>query len=549
MSARVTRHFISLPGGRRVHYRRCGAGPVVMLLHGSPQWSGACVPFMDVLAKRGFCAIAPDTPGNGCSDPLPGETPTIDEYAHALGELVDGLGLGRISLYGFHTGAAIAATYAANNPARVASSVLEGLPAWTTQERALLLADYLPRFEPKWDGSHLAWLWARLEEQTIFFPWHTPSAAARMKYTDLSPADIDVNVTEFLRAGDNYRAPYHAAFVFRGEDVAPRLKGPALITARDGDPLLAHIARLPETVVGVTKMPLERDFFAALDRYMAFFGDNKGDLAPPIPAGDDGFTDLGASQLHRSGSTTGDGRPLILLHDPAGSSRFFAPVIDGLSAQRPSLAYDLPGFGESGDDFPGTIDTVEEFADVIEAAIRAEGFEAPAVAGFNLGGQIAIELKRRGVAGMAGIIGAPVFTEAERAERLALYTPSIAPDWDGGYLLRAWRFMRAMALFHPWYKRDAAHALPGEPRLDPAILHRRTVDLLKAGNRYQGSYAAFHSWDTAAGVAAAGEVTALRWAAYAQAGPETELALGLSNMVALPAPIAGWADALANWGR
>ena len=45
-------------------------------------------------------------------------------------------------------------------PDRTAAVALEGLPAWTEPERQDFTANYLPTFTPKWDGSHMAWLWA-----------------------------------------------------------------------------------------------------------------------------------------------------------------------------------------------------------------------------------------------------------------------------------------------------------------------------------------------------------------------------------------------------
>ena len=70
----------------------------------------------------------------------------------------------------------------------------------------------------------------------------------------------------------------------------------------------------------------------------------------------------------------------------------------------------------------------------------------------------------------------PRATAAELAERGAV---SLAPEWDGSHLLRAWRIAWRRALFDPWYGNSAASAQLGD--LDPAAIHAAAVDLLRAG--------------------------------------------------------------------
>ena len=158
----MRRGFLNL-GGRSVHFYRAGHGPTLVLLHGSPNSARALAPLMDFLSPD-FDCIGFDTPGNGLSDPLFKEAPSTGDYADALLEAVDGLGLTLFSIYGFHTGAGIAAEFAARHPERIASAVLDGLACWTREEQAVMLEGYLPPFRPQWDGAHLAWAWARMSD-------------------------------------------------------------------------------------------------------------------------------------------------------------------------------------------------------------------------------------------------------------------------------------------------------------------------------------------------------------------------------------------------
>ena len=173
----IRRHYVKI-GRRRVHFRAGGEGPVALLLHQSPQSSTAMMPLAEKLRSR-YCVVAPDSPGFGLSDPLAVETPTIEDIADALDEFAAALGLPEATVIGVHTGAEIALEFALRYPERVGFLILDGLALFTAEESEDILRHYLPPFTPRWDGSHLTWLWARLREQTIFFPWYKKDQAAR----------------------------------------------------------------------------------------------------------------------------------------------------------------------------------------------------------------------------------------------------------------------------------------------------------------------------------------------------------------------------------
>ncbi|MCG8442889.1 MAG: alpha/beta fold hydrolase, partial [Caulobacterales bacterium] len=204
--------------GRAVHYRRAGTGPVVVALHGSPESAKALTPLIAALAGR-FTVIALDTPGNGDSDPLPQSEPDTDDFARALIATLDALGLGRVGLYGFHTGAGVAIQTALHAPERITAVTLDGYAVWTEEERAVFLSpDYLTPFTPRADGAHLTALWSRIEEQSVFFPYFAQSEAARLDMDVTALEDRQRRALDWLKAGDAYRGPYRAAFQRRGEE-------------------------------------------------------------------------------------------------------------------------------------------------------------------------------------------------------------------------------------------------------------------------------------------------------------------------------------------
>lgn len=477
---KAQRFFVQVEG-RTVHYRRWGHGPAVLAIHGSPQSSRAVALQAAALVAAGLCVIAPDTPGNGLSDPLPLAEPTTADYADALIAFADALGLGKVGLYGFHTGATVACAFAAKQSERTAGVAFDGLPCWSEAERADYLAHYLAPFHPAWDGSHMAWLWARLEEQTVFFPWHAPTAANRMDY-DVAPlAALHLNAIDLLDAGDDYRAPYRSAFTFRPKDWLAAIRAPMLLAAVADDPLAQHLTRAPldgpEHAIFANKPAI----FAGCARFLA---DNPGDVAPASShAADRGFASVGSRAIAWRGSLSGEGRPLVLLHGAGDSGDVFVPMLDALARRRPVIALDLPGHGASGDDWETAPDSVEDLAEVVHDTCRALGLSALAIAGQGLGGQIATRLLASGRAQAAGLLGVSAHTALEAADYARRGAPSLAAEWDGGHLLRAYRVARWERLFSPWFARDRAHAVQ-QGSLAPADVHARATRLLKAGDRW-----------------------------------------------------------------
>ncbi|MQP65054.1 alpha/beta fold hydrolase [Niveispirillum sp. SYP-B3756] len=486
----ATRHFIHIDG-RTVHYRRWGQGPVVLALHGSPQSSRTMTALGEGMAARGFCVIAPDTPGNGLSSPLADDCPETDAYALALKQFVDVLGLERFGLYGFHTGATTACAFAALYPERVTGVLFDGLPCWTADERAHFLADYLPPLRPHWDGSHMAWVWARMEEQLIFFPWHLPSPAARMDYDLPQPPHLHENALEMLEAGDAYRKPYRAAFVFDPARWLPRLRCEHLILVTAKDPLCPHLGRPGLKGANSNILP---DSPALQQAAMGWLAARPGSIAPSLVENTDAFG-IGRGQVQGVtgpigwlGRRRGTGRPLVLLHDAGGNALDMRPalrLIDG-----PVLALDLPGHGLSSRAQPLT--AVTNIAAELTAALCGLGLERPRVAGHGFGAVLAAQLAASGVASDSIALGMPA-----PAMDPVLGAPSLAPEWDGAHLLRAFRIARRERLFAPWYDGRQSQAILPQPSLDLPGIQARALSLLRAGTHWPAALQAHAAMDVA----------------------------------------------------
>ena len=222
----VRKDYVDTPVGQ-VHTRSQGEGVPLLLLH-QTAWSG--VQFqnaMPLLAARGICAIAVDTPGYGLSDAF-AAPPTIADYADVLPHVLDALKLPAAAICGHHTGASIGAAFAARHPQRVTRAVLHGVPLYTDAERIERLAR--PHFDqtPAADGSHLTRRWD----------------VGRKLSPTASLAAIQTSLVQFFGTGPTEWYGHHAAFSY---DLAPDLiaiRAPTLIVSNTGDSLHPVLERV-----------------------------------------------------------------------------------------------------------------------------------------------------------------------------------------------------------------------------------------------------------------------------------------------------------------
>ncbi|MEE4184214.1 MAG: alpha/beta fold hydrolase [Gammaproteobacteria bacterium] len=487
----IERHFATLAtafGTRQLHYRRCGTGPAVLLLHQSPQSSAEYEPLMREWADR-FTVIAPDYPGFGMSDPLgaDGELELgLDDFAGVLIALLDALGIRAAGAYGFHTGAGMAVALADRAPERISAVYANGYVVLSDAEREATLSGYLPPFRPAWDGAHLLWLWTRNRDQLIFYPWFARRAAARIARTVPPPAVLHDWAMELLRAGDHYRVGYRAAFTYPGEVPVRRLRTPAIITATNNDVLAACLQRITDPAPGVA-VRLGGSMADNLAEAAAFFAANPGAEPPsPPPTAPAAKRAWNTTVMTPAGCVrvrcdlTRPGTPILLLHDLGGASETVEPLLTALAVHRPVLTLDLPGHGEThrlnGADF------VAACIDAIGAVLDHFAMTRVHAAGCGGGSVVLAAAARARSTRFAGLVlsGLPYLDTAAAREQAERFAPRIDPVWHGGHLLEYWHVARNQALFWPWYAQDDAHALSGEPRAEAADLHVRTLALLKA---------------------------------------------------------------------
>lgn len=485
----IERHFVRVDG-RLVHFRKTGTGPVVLLINQSPKSSEDNLPLIKLLGNK-YTVIATDNPGNGLSEPLPvkssGEVHTVEEFGDAVARFLDSLSIQRCLVYGFHTGAAIALAFASRHPDRVASVSVFGIPVMSKEQAEQFSALYLPPWEPKWDGSHLIWLWARLREQKIFFPWYKTEEDCRIYFPFSSKEIQTTEVMDVLRVGDNYRQVYRAALCCPTIELIDNTRCPMLFISAEWDLLYKEMELIPDVPQPLKRIKLGLGKEEHIPHLLDWFeqwqdkADSRLDELKPSDV-----TFVQGLRVRRDMSTYSVAtnsvadkkqvRALVVLHDHADD-------IDGeevadISARHPSvIQIDLPGHGESIQEWPETEDIAVVVLSVL-AEICPQGAD---IIGCGLGMVIA-QL-------MADTYPDYSVHAESRPYNITLEQWQTGSDllaqWSlinaqGAHLLAAWQMARDSAIFDPWCAAEPSAAKASLGSMDPVDIHRRALAAIKS---------------------------------------------------------------------
>jgi pimeloyl-ACP methyl ester carboxylesterase len=498
----IIEQFVEV-GERRVFVRAAGTGPALVLLHQSPQNSRALIPWIERLAER-YAVFAPDTPGFGFSDLLPLAQPTIPDYAAALDRLLERLGIARAMVYGVHTGAVTGLRFALDFPARVALLVCDGYARFDAAERQRLLGDYLPPFEPSWDGAHLLWLWARFREQNLFFPWNTPTREARLAYPAPTAAKLHSDITDVLDAGDGYRAGYRAPFLYDDATAAARLKIPARLFYRVEDVLARHLARLPELPTNVVARSIDGGpaaLVAACDAEFAAF-------APTAAVANASEAIAHASATSRFVEVTPYGLLSFFARQRNGNeSEIFlsdvgtpAAMPADTTAEHSVLAPELPGHGASRHWQTDAV-SVQNIAAAIAVVVKKRGHSQVTIRAVGAAAAIAACLAEQLGTGCKRLcLIDPIVLDAGEREQFLARLPNTTPHGTGAHLIAAWNWARMRHLFWPWRAADgAAVRLVDAPA--PARVHAEVVEITRAGPLWHALWREVLQFDVASSIA------------------------------------------------
>ena len=259
----IRRGFVDLAHGQ-MHYRHAGAGSLtadgapLLVIHASPGSSRQQVGLIADFAAHS-AVLAPDTPGNGDSVALGTPEVSVTQMAGAYLAFMDALGVGKVNLYGSHTGAAIAAELAILAPERVGAVVLDGISVMSAEELADVLTHYAHPFDPDLDGAYLQRIFQFCRDQYLFFPWYARDKAHQRIGGLPRAEDLHAWVLEVMKGCQTYHLNYRAAFAWDAFARLPLVAVRALVIAGQNDPLFGGT----RAAAGALPVPA----FASLPRF------------------------------------------------------------------------------------------------------------------------------------------------------------------------------------------------------------------------------------------------------------------------------------------
>jgi pimeloyl-ACP methyl ester carboxylesterase len=486
---KVERRFVEV-AGRRVHYRRVGIGPPVVMLHASPASSEMLLGELRAAAVH-FTCFAFDMPGFGDSDTLPQDGAGVRDLAEATAAAMRALALPPCPVFGTHSGTALALELAVGWPEQVTGLVLDGVPLFTDAEMDEVFQNYFVSFAPDTRGAHFTSTWIRFRDQFTWFPW-TSRDVRRLNAIDRPAPDaiqhwMMMYFRGFRTSLPLYRAVcHHGAALYRA---AEALTQPAVFVATEEDMLFGHLDRLPPLKDGQQILPLPSELAAKHSAIVGFLRAMPQSPPAPMPspirmAGQNPavqFLDTEDGQIFIR--TYGDpAKPaLILLHDAPGTGLKLEPLARALAQDAFVILPDLPGNGESDAPADGRpiLDVAADALAAIADTLALEGF---AVAAIGCGCAVASVFAGRGDPRLTALLLQDVMTPNEKiAEAIA---PDIALSPEGAHWLKLWLMVRDAEIYRPWFDGTIAAQRGTQGNFDADWLHDQTFALMKCRASY-----------------------------------------------------------------
>lgn len=192
-----------------------------------------------------------------------------------------------------------------------------------------------------------------------------------------------------------------------------------------------------------------------------------------------GYFELTWGQVHfRTVAGPRTHPPMLLLHQSPLSSRNYERLLPLIADRCCPYALDTPGYGASS---PVPEDwEVEDYARVVWDVADVLGTDKVILFGRATGAAFAIEaaVSRPERVHCLILHGLPVYTDAERVDRMANYAPPFPRRSDGSHLQGIWNRIKGE---YPW--------------IEPELATRLASDFLVAGADFAKSYRAIWRYD------------------------------------------------------
>lgn len=206
--------IVNTPRGP-IEYVLKGQGPIVLCIHGGFGGYDQGVLVGNSLPEHGFCVLSPSRPGYLRTPLSVGQT--NEEQADAMVDLLDALGIDKVSVIGFSAGSQIAFLMAVRHPERVNAVVFECLGAQPDQSAMYaLLREFLSLNEVP---DFASWLFH-------LFTKHFPKQAVKFILTQdssLSPEQLKKRTHFVLHS--NRQTQFALKFIHTTMPLGPRIPG------------------------------------------------------------------------------------------------------------------------------------------------------------------------------------------------------------------------------------------------------------------------------------------------------------------------------------
>ena len=219
--------------GIELHYKDEGAGPVLLLLHGSQSTMRTYDRIAAKLKSR-YRVIRLDLPSYGLSSDVPAETAATRKPVEIIEGFVDRLGLTQLSVAGVSSGGTMAAFLAAKRPELVTRLILSNMPSDRYSASHLVMPDSFLAAQQRFAAT-------KRYDRNFWYEYLRYFAGDPARMSEATIAEYD----DFGRRADD---PHRLALVAQvGDGVAAqaefaKVTAPVLLIWGTADPLLPESA-------------------------------------------------------------------------------------------------------------------------------------------------------------------------------------------------------------------------------------------------------------------------------------------------------------------
>ncbi|PPR79626.1 MAG: Soluble epoxide hydrolase [Alphaproteobacteria bacterium MarineAlpha2_Bin1] len=210
----------------QIHYRFCGNGKPIVLLHPSPRSSVVYEKLMMSLGET-HQVYAPDTLGFGYSDPLPRKFDFYD-LADSIYEFLKYFSLNEVTIFGLHTGNKIAAAIGHKNYNCIKNLILCGMSHSLILDKNIRNTQIHKIVNKNSEVDIYGNRWKKTYE-LIYNSWWTEKILNNnnLKVKDFKFAENEV--IDFIKSRESYESIYNENYIFDFEEAVKNITIPVLI--------------------------------------------------------------------------------------------------------------------------------------------------------------------------------------------------------------------------------------------------------------------------------------------------------------------------------